>query len=193
MVRKIAIIDGHPDPSGERFCHALANSYAEGARSTGHEVRVVSVASLDFPLLRSAIGWEEPAVTTLKDAQAAISWANHLVFIHPLWLGEMPALLKGFLEQVLRPGFAIKIGARTMRPGLLTDKSARVIVTMGMPAPVYRWWFLAHGLRSFEWNILRFVGIRPVHKTLIGNVASSSPAVLRRWLQQVRELGQEGK
>lgn len=194
VARKITIIDGHPDPSEERLCHALANAYAEGARDAGHEVRTVPLALLDFPVMRTAADWERgnsPAL--LKGAQAAIGWADHIVFVHPLWLGEMPALLKAFLEQVLRPGFALKVGARSLRSGLLLGKSARVIVTMGMPAPVYRWWFGSHGLRSFEWNILRFVGIYPVRKTLIGNVATAAPMVLEGWLKRVRELGKEGR
>lgn len=40
-------------------------------------------------------------------AQDGIGWAEHIVFFFPLWLGDMPASLKGFLEQVARPGFAI--------------------------------------------------------------------------------------
>jgi putative NADPH-quinone reductase len=193
VTKRITIVDGHPDPSDERLCHALARAYAEGARGAGHDVRLVMLATLDFPLLRSAADWERSSLApALKDAQEAIGWAEHLLFVHPLWLGEMPALLKGFLEQVLRPGFAIQRGARTLRPGLLNGRSAHVVITMGMPAPVYRWWFRSHGLRSFEWNILRFVGIHPVHKTLIGNVAASSPAALGKWLEHMRGLGREG-
>lgn len=47
----------------------------------------------------------------LAPVQADILWAGHLVFFLPLWLGDMPALLKAFLEQVARPGLAFKPGA----------------------------------------------------------------------------------
>src|SRR3546814_9849412 len=60
------------------------------------------------------------------------SWADHLVILYPLWLGDVPALLKGFLEQILRPGFAIDEGSTGMSAKLLTGRSARIIVTMGM-------------------------------------------------------------
>jgi putative NADPH-quinone reductase len=120
MAKQLVIIDGHPDPDPQRFCHALVAAYAKGARSAGHEVRIVTISKLDLPLLRSAGDWESGSLpASLDDAQEAIGWAHHLVFIYPLWLGSMPALLKGFLEQILRPGFAIKFGGRTLRPGLL--------------------------------------------------------------------------
>ena len=185
MAKQLVIIDGHPDPDPKRFCHALAEAYAEGARGGGHQVRSFTISSLDFPLLRSAGDWERSSPPgSLEAAQEAIGWADHLVFIYPLWLGSMPAMLKGFLEQVLRPGFAIKHGARSLRPGLLKGKSARVVITMGMPALFYRWYFGAHSLKSFE-------RIGPIRETLIGNVASAG-ASHDRWLDRMRELGRNG-
>ncbi len=194
MPKKIVIIDGHPDPKPERFCHALAQAYADGAKANGHEVNVVALSSLEFSLLQSAADWESGSVPlSLSEAQGMIGRVDHLVFIYPLWLGGMPALLKGFLEQVFRPGFAIKPGARTMRPGLLKGKSARIVITMGMPALVYRWYFGAHSLKSFERNILRFAGIDPIHETLIGNVASGDSAIHEKWIARMRQLGRDGK
>ena len=71
----------------------------------------------------------------------------------------MPALLKGFFEQALRPGFAMALTPKGMAK-LLSGRSARVVVTMGMPALIYRWYFGAHGLKSLAQN-LALVGIRP--------------------------------
>lgn len=53
MTRRIALIQAHPDAAGGHLCHALAQAYADGAARAGHEVRVIDVAHLDFPLLRS--------------------------------------------------------------------------------------------------------------------------------------------
>jgi putative NADPH-quinone reductase len=101
----------------------------------------------------------------------------------------MPALLKAFLEQAFRPGFAIgRGGAGSSWKKLLTGKSARVVVTMGMPALVYRWFFRAHSLKSLERNILGFVGIGPIRETLIGTVEASA-ASRERWLAKLRALG----
>src|SRR3989338_8963533 len=135
MNKRILIIQGHPDASGsQHLCHVLAQAYAQGAIAAGHEVQVVDVAPLDFPLLRSQQEWEEGAVPpALIASQKAIAWADHLVLFFPLWLGDMPALLKGFLEQVARPGFALSKGGEGRLPAkLLTGRSARVVVTMGM-------------------------------------------------------------
>ena len=75
---------------------------------------------------------------------------------------------------------------------LLSGRSARVIVTMGMPALVYRWYFGAHGLKSLERSVLRFVGIRPIRETLIGMIGSLSEAKRRAWLDKLRALGRDG-
>ena len=87
----------------------------------------------------------------------------------------MPALLKGFLEQVARPGFAFKRkGSKTSFASKgLTGHSARVVVTMSMPALLYHWHFRAHSIKPLERNILGFLGIKPVNETLIDMVAMS--------------------
>lgn len=190
MPRSILILQGHPDPAPGHLCRALADAYAEGARQAGHGVETIDIATLDVPLLRTQKAFEhDPAPEGLHAAQQAILAADHIVLVFPLWLGTMPALVKAFLEQVMRPGVAFEYleGGRTRL--LLKGKSARVVVTMGMPAPVYRWWFLAHGVRGLERNILRFVGIKPVRESLFGMVGHASPARRAKWLQTMRRLG----
>lgn len=194
MPRNILIIQGHPDPAGGHYDHALADAYAEGAEGAGYEVRRIAVATLEFPLLRSAEDWKTgtpPAA--IQEAQDAIAWADHLVIIYPLWLGTMPALLKGFLEQVMRPGFALQemSGKGWPKKGL-KDKSARIVVTMGMPAFVYRLYFRAHSLKSFERNILKFCGISPIRESLIGLVQGSAKH-REKWLEKMRRLGVRGR
>ena len=192
--KRILLIQGHPDPSGGHYAQALAAAYADGARDAGHELRTLDIAALDFPLLRSKADWEQPErlPPALKPAQESILWAEHLVFFFPLWLGGMPALLKGFLEQVARPGFAMAQPAAGGLPRkLLGGRSARLVVTMGMPAMVYRWLYRAHSVRALERNILGFVGIAPIHETLIGMVEGKDSA-RRRWLARLRELGSSG-
>lgn len=189
---RILIVQGHPDASAAHLCHALAESYAAGAREAGHELRQVDVARLDFPLLRSQQDWEQGTLPPgLRQAQEDIAWAQHLLIVFPLWLGEMPALLKGFLEQVARPGFAFKAeGGNPFGRKGLQGRSARVLVTMGMPALVYRFYFRAHSLKSLERNILGFVGIAPIHETLVGLVGQLKPAQVQAWQEKLRRLGQ---
>jgi putative NADPH-quinone reductase len=191
MSRRIAIIDAHPDPDRKRFCHALAEAYSMGAASKGHAVRMILLSDLQVPLLRTREEWEvsEPD-KTVRECQEIIGWAEHIVIVYPLWLGSMPAMLKAFLEQTFRPGFAIATGRRTMWPGLLGGRSARVVVTMGMPSLIYRLYFRAHSLKSLERNILGFVGIGPIRRTLIGNVEGGGEARHRRLLKQMTKLGE---
>ena len=192
--RRILIIQGHPDVTRDHLCHALAHAYAAAAVSAGHQVRTATPAQLDFPLLRSQHEWENaPVPAGLQKAQDDIAWAEHLVLFFPLWMGDMPALLKGFLEQVARPGFAFhrEEGQPFGRKGL-AGRSARVVVTMGMPALVYRWYFRAHSVKSLERNILGFVGIAPVRETLVGQVGQLAPQEADQWFQRLRRLGREG-
>jgi putative NADPH-quinone reductase len=191
---RILIVQGHPDATARHFGHALADTYLAGAEAVGHEVRVIDVARLDFPLLRSQAEWTQGTLpASLRPAQEAIRWAQHIVFFFPLWLGDMPALLKGFLEQVARPGFAFDTGTGGA-PGqkALGGRSARVVVTMGMPALVYRYVFRAHSVKSLERNILGYVGIAPVHETLIGGVDRLDEPAKARWFKTLRELGETG-
>lgn len=190
MGKRILLLQGHPDPA-PHYGHALADAYAAGAVQAGHEVRRLALATLDFPLLRSKAEWDNgPVPPNLLPAQADIAWAQHLVIFFPLWLGGMPALLKGFLEQVARPGFAIgPMHGHGQPEKLLAGRSARLVVTMGMPALVYRWYFRAHSLRALERNILGFVGISPIDETLIGQVDALGDAQREKQLRQLRRLG----
>jgi putative NADPH-quinone reductase len=68
-------------------------------------------------------------------------------------------------------------------------RSARVVVTMGMPAQVYRWFYRAHSVKSLERNILGFVGVSPVNETLIGMVDQLGEQGVAKWCAKMRALG----
>jgi putative NADPH-quinone reductase len=192
-IKKVLLIQGHPDRLQRHLGHVLQQAYADGAMSAGHHVRQLEVASFDFPLLRSQEDWlhgELPAC--LKPAQDDIAWAEHIVIFFPLWMGDMPALLKGFLEQLARPGFAFQRDQdNPFGTKALGGRSARLVVTMGMPATVYRLYFRAHSVKSLERNILGMVGIAPVHETLIGQVERLDAKAVHKLSTQVRKLGVE--
>jgi putative NADPH-quinone reductase len=103
----------------------------------------------------------------------------------------MPALLKAFLEQTLRPGFAFRDGAGP-GGGLLKGRSARLVVTMGMPALFFRLWYLAASVMVMRRNILHFVGVRPVRATLIGGAGALGPAQVAAWRERLHALGARG-
>ena len=187
----VLLIEGHPDGAPQRLNRALADAYAAGAEAGGHAVRRVRLATLDIPLLRSAEDWNRGEVPAdLRSVQDDLAWAHHVVLFFPLWLGDMPALVKAFLEQVARPGFAVprdRMSPFAQKP--LAGRSARVVVTMGMPALLYRWYFRAHSVKALEHNVLGFVGFAPVHETLIGSVDILGAEGVARWQRKLGELG----
>jgi putative NADPH-quinone reductase len=193
--RRILVVQGHPDPAGGHLCHQLADAYAEGARAAGHDLRRVDVAQLAFPLLRSNHEWESsPVPPDIARVQDDLLWCEHLVLVFPLWISDMPALLKGFLEQLARPGFAFR--RRTDEPGghrRLEGRSARVVVAMGMPAFVYRIVYREHALKALERDVLAAIGFHPVHETLVGLVEALGPEDITRWKAEMQRLGMAGE
>jgi putative NADPH-quinone reductase len=122
----VAILQGHPDPGRGHLCHGLASAYADGAAAAGHPVTRIEPAQIEFPILFSQQDFEAGQIPSmLAPARDAIVLARHLVIIFPLWHGTMPALLKAFLEQVMRPGVALEYRSQGFPRGLLAGRSAR--------------------------------------------------------------------
>jgi putative NADPH-quinone reductase len=195
MTKRITVIQSHSDPMGNQFGHghALANAYTQSAETGGHEVRHIDVAKLNFPILRTKEDGENGRpLESIRQSQEAIAWANHLVILYPLWLGAMPVLLKAFLEQVARPGFAFAYGSRGMPKKRLTGKAARIVVTMSMPAFVYRWYFRAPSLKNLAPDILGFGGIGPIRASLIGMIAGKRTR-RDRWIARMHALDRTGR
>jgi putative NADPH-quinone reductase len=190
---RILLIDGHPDPDPGRFIHAAADAYAEGAENAGHEVKLIRIAELDFPLVRSFAQWNDtPPPPSIADAQSDLSWAEHVVIFYPMWLGDIPALLKGFLEQVCRPSFAFRNREGGIPEKLLKGRSAHVVVSMGMPAIFYTLVYRAHSLKSLKRNILKFAGFAPVRHSIIGGIEGSA-SNREKWLARLGELGRRAR
>jgi len=192
MTRRIAIVQGHPDPAGQHLLHAMADAYAEGATAAGHQVRRIEMAKLDFPLLRTIEDFETGALPpALEQSREDLRWAEHWVFLFPLWHGTMPALFKGFLEHIFRPGFAMEYKEGGFRKRLLAGRSARLVVTMGMPVFLYRWYFGAYGVRGFERSILSFAGIKPIRESFFG-LSFADEKKRTRWIEDIRSHGGRG-
>ncbi len=128
---------------------------------------------------------------TLVQPRDDMRWAQHGVFLFPLWHGTMPALLKGFLEHIFRPGFALEYRKEGFPKRLLAGRSARLVVTMGMPVLLYRWYFGAYGLRSFERSMLGFAGIKPIRESLYG-LTFADEKKRARWIEEMRRRGKRG-
>ncbi|MGB7242647.1 MAG: NAD(P)H-dependent oxidoreductase [Sulfitobacter sp.] len=189
----VLILQGHPDRAQTHLCHAIADAYGAAAEQNGHSVKVVSIAAQDIPYLRSKTEWEGSELPLVAiEGQAAIRAADHIVLIYPLWMGDVPAIVKAWIEQVLRKGFAFDMD-RTGWTAALHGKSARVIVTMGMPGLAYKWFFFAHSLRSLDRNILKFCGFRPVKWSIFGNAEDASGKAQKGFLEKAAQLGRAAR
>lgn len=187
MVR-ILIIDGHPSTDPNHYVPALARSHRAGSEEA-HQVRQIVLSEMEGAFVREPRIWnEQEPEEGIVSAQQDIAWAEHLVTICLHWLGNVPSLLKACLQQVSRPGFAVKVLANGRWQKLLTGESVRVICTMVMPAPLYRLSFRAHSAKSLKRNVLHFVGIKPVRTTIIGHV-DKGYAYRKRWLKHLERLG----
>ncbi len=189
--RRVVVIDGHPDPDPGRFVHALAGAYAAGARAAGHTVEYIRLAELEFPILRTNADFYGGTVPpSIQQAQQSIIQCDHVAMFYPLWLGHMPALLKGFLEQVFRRAVAYSTPhSHGGERNLLQGKSARIVVTMAMPARFFEQYFGAHGLTAMRRNVAGFLGIAPIRSQVIGRVERLSHAQRQALLEAMREFG----
>jgi len=190
-VRKIMIVVGHPQ--NNTFCEALGKAYKAGAESAGHEARLFVLADMMFdPILHEGYRREQPLEPDLRAAYEALAACDHLVIVFPLWCGDMPALLKGFIERVLQPNLIALQGTdNAMNWSIFKNKTCRLVMTMGMPVSIYRFWYGGHALKLLTRNILNFIGIKPVRHTLLGMIATSKPDIRERWLRTARDLGSQ--
>jgi putative NADPH-quinone reductase len=189
-MKHILLINGNPDPSPERLTSALAKAYREGAEDDGCIVRQINIGGIEFPWLHDAHDFTtEPTDKAIIEAQGAILAADHVVLIYPLWLGSAPALLKAYMERIACGEFLLDKSGGGFPRGRLKGRSARVIVTMGMPALLYRIMFGAHGVKAFNRSILGIAGIKPIATTLFGG-AQIQPPRSARTIEIVRDMGQ---
>ena len=118
MPKRIVIIQGHArTAAGGHFGHALADAYMAGAQQAGgHEVRRIrGRRARPAAAAHQGVGWEAADVCqqAIRSCQHDISWAGHLVIFYPLWLGSMPAMLKGFFEQVFPAQLRVRARRKT--------------------------------------------------------------------------------
>ena len=186
---KILLINGHPDK--ESYNYALAASYVKGATNSGAEVQEIQIGELDFnPNLQFGYRKRAELEPDLLKAQESIKWADHIVWVYPVWWGSVPALMKGFLDRILLPGFAFK-----KREGsvwwdkYLTGKTSRIICTMDQPTWYYRWMNGRPSHMAMKKLTMNFIGIKKVAITSIGPLRLSKDEFRQKWLNKVEKLG----
>lgn len=188
MSKRVLIILGHPSTGS--FCGAIATCYFEAATQAGREVRIVQLGALNFdPVLHEGYNQIQTLEQDLLDAQADIMWAEHLVFVFPLWWGGVPALLKGFIDRTFLPGFAFKYRQGKVFPDkLLKGRTAHLLVAMDTAPWYYKWVYWMPGLHQMRKHTLAFCGIKPLTTLMFGPVLTSTTTQRQRWLQQAMTL-----
>lgn len=193
MTKKILIIYGHPDK--ESFNFGLADAYKKGAIQSGAEVKEIIIRDLNFnPNLQFGYRKRTELEPDLLDAQEKIKWANHLVWIYPIWWGSLPALLKGFIDRTFLPGFAFQKRENSVWwDKYLTGKTARIICTLDQPAWYYRWYYRRPSYYAMKKLTMNFVGVKKVRTTTIGPIRLSKDSFRQNWLEKVEKLGKQNR
>ncbi len=186
--KRVLVIAAH-DSDGT-FGSALAQAYADAARQAGHDVQLLALDRLAFdPILHHGYKVVQELEPDLKKAQELITWADHLVFAFPVWWGGVPALLKGFLERAMLPGFAFKYQEGKAFPAkLLVGRTAQLLVTMDTPPWYYRLVYRAPAIRQMKTTTLEFCGIAPVKTLTCGPILGSTAEKRAAWLAQARAV-----
>jgi len=192
MSKKITIILGHPNK--DSLCGKIADEYKKSAEKNGHEVKQFNLGELDFdPILHKGYKEIQELEPDLVKAQEYIKWADHLVFVYPVWWGSMPAILKGLIDRIFLPGFGYKYRKKSIFwDKLLKGRSARLIMTMGGPS-IYDNIFLCRaGIKIIKKGILGFCGIKPVRISRIDKMSSGNKKDINKFLVKIKKLGEKG-
>nr|WP_298165973.1 NAD(P)H-dependent oxidoreductase [uncultured Pseudomonas sp.] len=178
-------------PKNVSLCTALGEAYAQGARDKGHVVRQLKLGEMSFdPILHGGYEHSQTLEPDLLEAQRQIHWAEHLVFVYPVWWGGIPALLKGFFDRTFLPGFAFKYRTRSqLWDKLLSGRTADLLVTMDTPPWYFRWIYGAPAHRQMIRTILGFSGIKTRRLSEFAPVRPSSEAQRQSWLRRAESLG----
>ena len=177
-------------PRRDSLCGALFDAYADGARHAGVECRELILSELRFDTdVHEVSPEQQPLEPDLVHAQRDICWAEHLVFVYPTWWGTFPALLKGFFDRVMTPGFAFRHVTADKWDKLLAGRTADLITTMDTPLLVYRFVYRAPGRQALQRATLGYCGVRTARVEAFGPVVNSTSAQRSRWLDQSRAIG----
>ncbi|WP_422355918.1 NAD(P)H-dependent oxidoreductase [Roseivirga pacifica] len=188
-MKKILIINGHPDK--ESFNFALSKAYKTGALASGAVIQEINIRDLNFnPNLGFGYRKRTTLEPDLEDAQQKLKWADHLVWVYPVWWGSVPAIMKGFLDRVLLPGFAfIKRKDSLWWDKCFKGKTARLICTLDQPAWYYKYFYGSPSHKAMKKLTMNFIGVRKVHISTIGPIRLSKEKYREKWLKKVEQIG----
>jgi putative NADPH-quinone reductase len=188
----VLVVLAHPDPGS--FNHAIARAAAAALERLGHAVVSHDLHAEGFdPVLEAA---EIPRRATLAPAVqrhcAELAAADGIVIVHPNWWGQPPALLKGWIDRVVRPGVAYEFqegdAGEGVPVGLLRARTAVVFNTSNTPAARERDVFGDPLEAIWKRCVFDLCGVHDVRRRTFGVVVTSTPEERRAWLREVEEI-----
>ena len=189
---QVVIILAHPD--AKSFNHAIAQTAAERFKQNGHSVVLHDLCAQRFdPLLPACEFPQEASLPTEIDLHCReISSADGIVIVHPNWWGQPPAILKGWIDRVIRPGVAYKFldgdSGEGVPVGLLRAKAALVFNTSNTPAQRETAAF-GDPLETLWKNcVFGLCGVTNFHRETFAVVVTSDEEQRKQWLGRVREI-----
>ncbi|WP_292730270.1 NAD(P)H-dependent oxidoreductase [Methanoculleus sp.] len=191
----ISVILAHPH--GGSFNHAITEVAVAALRECGHTVAFHDLYAENFdPLLPyDEILRDAPLPPSVAAHCAEIAAAAGLVVVHPDWWGMPPAILKGWIDRVLRPGVAYRFlegdAGEGVPVGLLRVKAALVFNTSNTPGQRELEVFGDPLERLWKDCICTFCGIPAVHRRMFSVVVTSTDGQRRAWLDEVRRMTRE--
>lgn len=193
MSKKILIINGHPNKSA--FNYGITSAYKKGAVNSWAEVKEIIIADLDFNTnLKFGYQQRTELEPDLIEAWEKIKWAEHLVWVHPVWWGGLPAISKGFIDRLFLPGFAYQYRENSVWwDKLLKGKTAHIITTIDQPGWYYWLFYGRPSVNQLKKSTLEFCGVKPVKVTYFGIVKTATNEVRKKWLDKVEDLGRKQK
>ena len=186
----ISIILAHPSPGS--FNHAIAETAAEELRRAGHGVTLHDLCREQFPpvLTAAELKADAPLEPLIAGHCAEIVKADGIIIVHPNWWGMPPAILKGWVDRVLRMGIAYRFVANDkgegVPVGLLRARTAMVFNTANTPDEREQKAF-GDPLEALWKNcVFDLCGVRKVHRRTFAVVVTSTPPQRAAWLAEVR-------
>ena len=131
-----------------------------------------------------------PLEPDLLQWQENVTWADHLLVVHPYWWGAMPSAAKAVLDRAITPGFAFKYHSRGKGwDKLLTGRTADIIITSDTPPLLDTVLYRRPGRRVLRNQVLGFCGIRVRRMVQFGSVRAAGTTRIAGWISRAGSIG----
>jgi len=188
---QISVILAHPDPGS--FNSAIAQTAVEAIKANGHTVFFHDLYQEKFdPLLNSEeINKDSTLPAVIRKHCEEIALADGIVIVHPNWWGQPPAILKGWVDRVIRPGVAYEFregdSGEGIPKGLLKARAALVFNTSNTEAQREKKVF-GDPLETIWKNcIFGLCGVTNFHRRMFNIIVTSTEAQRKGWLNDVKK------